>query len=428
MLMPNESLLNTAERRLEARTEAKLQTIKTDFSRRLEALSSASSPTLKAKRAVTEREMQSAIRQAELTYGTHKRQLDLLKTAHTTERIKDREPETQRDSADLRNVLPVLPTDVEALKKLSYLSDLEKDVKTTIQGHCFRLQRMQQASSIKEVMLYLSLRREGCPRQSALGFANKRRCRIDSTQRKDGPSSMRNVRRVNNQKDGLNFNGWQLHSPKYGLKSEFQPFQLKEDEIDYDSIRLCYERFEKGHRIVNGEVQKKDPVMDYEHSPSPYFLKPVSKHRRFVSLPEARIPAAEIELEKQLQVADARKLTPEPEKSIIRLVPTTMDTSLAVVSQDAPASAETPARDELLQIPPIAMPTISLWPPKPVTDAIDSVKTEASCTFTFRSLKPVHPPPPKYTKSRTFLAPGLRILPRRSTCAPQRKSSDSSDR
>lgn len=364
-----EGVLCTAERRLEERTRRKLEAIKEDFALRLGGGESGDKT-----RAQTERELESALQQTKRQYETQKRQFDLMRTSEGKGRSEATEVRlsvrTQRSSMDA--------SEIPATRPLAYLEQLEKDVKATIRGHCYRLESLQQAARVKEVLMYLNLRSHGCPRSHAINFASKLRCRIDSSQRFDGPAAMRTVKRINNLKEGISLNGWQVHSPKYALPGQFQELVVKEDEIDYDAITGGFERFERKHRIVNGEVE--DKALDLEMRPPPSFK---TLHRRFASqqltktVPESpKLPMFPEEPAKPLDAPQTRKSSFLPESEAASITPA--------------ISSHVSTPPVLPNIKPVHIPhrRSRLVIPRLPIDVIDSVKVEKTCRLVLRSLRP----------------------------------------
>ena len=366
-----EGVLCTAEKRLEERTRRKLEAIKDDFALRLGGGESGDKT-----RAQTERELESALQQTKRQYETQKRQFDIMRTTEGKDKEEATEVRlsvrTQRSSIDA--------SDIPATRPLAYLEQLERDVKATIRGHCYRLESLQQAARVKEVLMFLNLRSRGCPRSHAINFASKLRCRIDSSQRFDGPAAMRTVKRVNNLKDGISLNGWQVHSPKYALPAQFQQLVIKEDEIDYEAITGGFERFERKHRIVNGEVEER--AMDLEVHPPPSFK---SLHRRFASQ----------EVAKTAQLQESPQPPVLPEKLIKPLNPPPALKTL-LLPQAETASITPLVRSQVLT--PSLLPTIQpkhiphrhsrhIVPRLPL-DVIDSVKVDKTCRLVLRSLRP----------------------------------------
>lgn len=359
----------TAEKRLEERTKRKLEAIKEDFALKLDALD-----TGKETRAQTERELESALQVTNRLYETQKRQFALLRSEDNR---KGEEPEgkltirTQRSSMDA--------SEIPATRPLAYLEQLEKDVKASIRGHCYRLESLQQAARVKEVLMYLNLRSRGCPRPHALSFTSKLRCRIDSSQKFDGPAAMRTIKRVNNLKEGVSLNGWQVHSPKYSLPPEYQQLDLKEDEIDYDAISTCYARFEQKYNIVKGQIQEKDVIIE-PRPPSSF----TTLHRRFASQPVLKIVSFREQEASEKKVEKALEMTPSPALTLSPPVASLLETA-----------ATTPPQ----LTPPITFPRLKSKPkvvqrrskhniPHLPIDKIDSICVEKGSRLLVRSLPP----------------------------------------
>lgn len=121
-------------------------------------------------------------------------------------------------------------------------------------GQCFKLDPSSTtSSSIKEAMIYLKLREDGCSKAKSMVYSVRKRCMMDSTVRKDGPSCHRTISVEENRTEGRNWKGWQLHPPQLELGERFQPMEPLADMREYEMMTREYERLQaKQERVKEG--------------------------------------------------------------------------------------------------------------------------------------------------------------------------------
>ena len=115
----------------------------------------------------------------------------------------------------------------------------------TERGQCFKVDLSSSTpTSIKEALLYLKLREDGCSKAKSMVYSKRRRCMMDSTKRKDGPACHRTIRLGDNRAEGRNWKGWQLHPPKLLVGNRFQPMEPLTDLREYELLTREYERLQ----------------------------------------------------------------------------------------------------------------------------------------------------------------------------------------
>jgi hypothetical protein len=194
---------------------------------------------------------------------------------------------------------------------------------------------------------------------------------------------MRSIKRINNLKDGVSLNGWQLHSPRYALPAQFQQLVMREDEIDYDAVVSGFERFEQKHRIVNGEVEEKEtdgeliPPASFKSLHKRFYSQQLTKAVTFKESPQPEVSPAE-----PTKPADLPKPADPPKLFLLPQAET------APITPVIRSQASTPYL--LPDIKPKHIPHRHSRPliPRLPMDVIDSVKVEKTCRLVVRSLRP----------------------------------------
>lgn len=120
---------------------------------------------------------------------------------------------------------------------------------------CQRFNNFKRSSSdCGKAVIYLSLRKKGCPKEKAVKFCSKSTCRIDSTKKLDGPANYKFLR-TKSQPTSL-INGWQYEDNKYDLgKRVFMSY--KETLVDTEEQRVLKDHFEKNEKAIKGDFKKK---------------------------------------------------------------------------------------------------------------------------------------------------------------------------
>lgn len=174
-----------------------------------------------------------------------------------------------------------------------------------LRGHCFKLhkdKKFDQYETTQRALLFLKLREDGCSKQKSLVFAQKRKCRFDTTQTWDGPSCHRTIAVGDNHNDGPNWSGWQLHSPKLLVGLRYQPVQYGDTVPEYDMIAKEVEDISSGEDKECRAIDKRREQYFADLSREWEKRQAKKSHRQTVSLhiPEESSP---VPLEMKLSVS-----------------------------------------------------------------------------------------------------------------------------
>ena len=117
-------------------------------------------------------------------------------------------------------------------------------------------------------LVYLKLRKGGCPKKDALRFSSRKRCRTDSTIKVTGPQNYEILNRKGIDSNSLMIvhKGWVLGDPGYNLGNEFdKPGEVEGDnsEVEKKLNKHRIDRHDKKHeayfnymKVVNNFFQK----------------------------------------------------------------------------------------------------------------------------------------------------------------------------
>ncbi|CAG9323022.1 unnamed protein product [Blepharisma stoltei] len=263
-----------------------------------------------------------------------------------------------------------------------------------VKSYCHKLNPNSSVLTIDQAMLYLQLRGNGCPKEEAISFSSRQRCRIDSTQRYDGPVGYKILKRIDNRKQGPNWNGWQVHQAEYHSEFKYKPYKNYDTFEDYSVFADGYEKFTRKYDIVDGVLVKKDQFNEKDFD---------------LSLSPPRIKKKEIsDLEKSLHEEIENKIDEKEVPEIIEIKATNV-------------SQEQPKIDKIIRhtqksytqlLPRFSVQQLSEKKPeiekkvesKPPEDKIDLVEEKGTTKIVVRSVKPVINP----TQSTSFASSEFR--------------------
>jgi hypothetical protein len=165
-------------------------------------------------------------------------------------------------------------------------------------GQCFKLGKgsdTDEQETTQRALLYLKLREDGCSKHQSLVFTQRRRCRYDTTKTRDGPSCHRTIALGDNRVQGVNWSGWQLHSPELLISSKYQPIVISEKAEDYDVVTRKFEAMScRKESNLGTEDEHRDSYFadlskEWDKRQSKY-PKPSRKYALSLSIPEESTP------------------------------------------------------------------------------------------------------------------------------------------
>ena len=255
-------------------------------------------------------------------------------------------------------------------------------------GQCFKLDPSSTTSStIKEAMIYLKLREDGCSKAKSMVYSVRKRCMMDSTVRKDGPSCHRTITVEGNRTEGRNWKGWQLHPPQLELGERFQPMESLADMREYEVMTREYERLQaKQERVKEG--------MDFEDNDkrrSNYFGRlnrewEIRQSQRLAKAEKAVIPPSSHPSASSPALPTISIEVPEtlPTVTTLYTEPIPSPTDIEITPPEKVLFSSTEDTEEDLSTKPTARDlSISLWVDPSV------VETFPSGSLTIRAIPPV---------------------------------------